>query len=82
MGNATKTISVLVSTCAQALYEGERNVKFSAARRLAAGVISLVVVGSAMSACSSGSGGSGGGPVTINMWARQGDNAIKDQLAA
>jgi len=55
---------------------------FSAARRFAGGVFILVVVGSALGACSSGSGGGSSGPVTINMWARQGDNVIKDQLAA
>lgn len=59
--------------------------KLNPIRRPVAGLASLLVVGSAVAACSNGSGDSSGsasgGPATITMWAREGDNAIKDELA-
>lgn len=58
---------------------------FTTRRAIALLSVSLVATG-ALAACSSDSGGgegaSEGGPVTLTVWARDGDNSMEDQLAA
>lgn len=52
-------------------------------RRAFIGFSAGLMAAAGLSACgSTGSGGSGGGPVTLTVWAREGDNSMEDQMGA